>query len=88
LHRTSDDELLRWNESDKKLVAVIPEFDDYLTPEQAALRFAIVPKIELVAVEGAKHLWVGEVATKRVLDEIVRVVNPARYPLAETFQLG
>jgi hypothetical protein len=47
-----------------------------------------VPKIELVAVEGAKHLWVGEVATKRVLDEIVRVVNPARYPLAETFQLG
>ncbi len=88
LHRTSDDELLRWNENDKRLVALIPEFDDYLTPEQAELRFALVPKIELVAVDGAKHLWVGEAATKRVLDEIVRVVNPERYPLAETFPLS
>jgi alpha/beta superfamily hydrolase len=88
LHRTSDDELLRWNENDKRLVALIPEFDDYLTPAQAELRFALVPKIELVAVDGAKHLWVGEAATKRVLDEIVRVVNPERYPLAETFILS
>lgn len=86
LHRTSDEELNRWNESDKRLVAVIPEFDDYLTPEQAESRFSIVKNIELVPVDGAKHLWVGEAATKRVLDEIVRVVNPARYPLADTFE--
>jgi hypothetical protein len=85
LHRTTDEELLRWNQSDKKLVALIPEFDDYLTPSQAQLRFAMLPKIELIGVEGAKHLWVGESATKRVLDEIVRVVNQQRYPLAETF---
>jgi alpha/beta superfamily hydrolase len=85
LHRTTDEELLRWNQSDKKLVALIPEFDDYLTPEQAKLRFSMLPKIDLIGVEGAKHLWVGEAATKRVLDEIVRVVNPQRYPLAETF---
>jgi alpha/beta superfamily hydrolase len=85
LHRTSDEELQRWNESDKRLVAVIPEFDDYLTPQQAEQRFALVKAIELVPVDGAKHLWVGEAATKRVLDEIVRVANPARYPLPETF---
>ena len=85
LHRTTDEELLRWSQSDKKLVALIPEFDDYLKPDQAQLRFAMLPNIELIGVDGAKHLWVGESATKRVLDEIVRVVNPHRYPLAETF---
>lgn len=87
LHRTSDEELQRWNSSEKKLIALIPEFDDYLTPAQAEQRFSVVPAIELVAVGDAKHLWVGEAATKRVLDEIVRVVNPQRYPVAETFNL-
>ncbi len=86
LHRTTDEELLRWNQSQKRLVALVPEFDDYLTPAQAELRFSIVPKLEMVAVDGAKHLWVGEAATKRVLDEIVRVVNPDSYPLPDTFK--
>jgi alpha/beta superfamily hydrolase len=86
LHRTSDDELLKWNQNDKRLIALVPELDDYLTPTQAEQRFSIVPKLELIAVDGAKHLWVGESATKRVLDEIVKVVNPARYPLPETFE--
>lgn len=86
LHRTTDEELLRWNQSYKRLVALVPEFDDYLTPAQAELRFSIVPKLEMVAVDGAKHLWVGEAATKRVLDEIVRVVNPDSYPLPDTYK--
>lgn len=86
LHRTTDEELLRWNQSHKRLVALVPEFDDYLTPAQAELRFSIVPKLEMIAIDGAKHLWVGEAATKRVLDEIVRVVNPARYPLPDTYK--
>jgi alpha/beta superfamily hydrolase len=86
LHRTTDEELLRWNQSQKRLVALVPEFDDYLTPVQAELRFSIVPKLEMVAVDGAKHLWVGEAATKRVLDEIVRVVNPDSHPLPDTFK--
>ena len=85
LHRTSDQELERWAHSDKKLVALIPELDDYLTPTQAEQRFAMIPKIELIAVDGAKHLWVGEAATKRVLNEIVRIVNPAKFPLPDTF---
>jgi hypothetical protein len=43
----------------------------------------VVDNIELIAVEGAKHLWVGESATKRVLDEIVKKVNPRKFPLPE-----
>ncbi len=85
LHRTSDAELAKWQDSGKRLVAIVPEHDDYLTPEAAVQRFAVVPQAEIVAVEGAKHLWVGESATKRVLDEIVRVVNPSCYPLPEVW---
>jgi alpha/beta superfamily hydrolase len=85
LHRTTDAELLRWNSSDKTLVALVPEFDDYLTPEQARSRFSIVNGIDIIGVDAAKHLWVGESATKRVLDEIVKVVNRAKYPLPDTF---
>ena len=85
LHRTSAEEVARWAQSNKRLVALIPEHDDYLKPAEAAERFSSVPNCELIAVDGAKHLWVGEVATKRVLDEIVRVVHPGAYPLSTTW---
>jgi alpha/beta superfamily hydrolase len=84
LHRTSDAELLRWNGSGKKLVALVPEFDDYLQPAEARERFSQVENIEIIGVDGAKHLWVGESSTTRVLNEIVRVANPAAYPLPES----
>ena len=87
LHRTSDEELKRWNLTEQILVALIPEHDDYLKPEEAAERFAIVPKIELVNVAGAKHLWVGESATTRVLNEITKVVYPETFPLPEFIEL-
>jgi len=35
----------------------------------------------LIAVEGAKHLWVGEPSVYRVLTEIVRQVAPQSLPL-------
>ncbi|MCM6762577.1 alpha/beta fold hydrolase [Rathayibacter sp. ZW T2_19] len=81
LHRATADEVAAWAEDGRPLVALIPEFDDYLRPEAAAERFASVPQIELVAVDGGKHLWVGEAQTRRVLDEIVRVVAPGSSPL-------
>jgi alpha/beta superfamily hydrolase len=87
LHRTSEEELARWNSSGKKLFALVPEFDDYLQPEVAQQRFAGVEDIDVIGVDGAKHLWVGEAATTRVLNEIVKVVNPAAYPLPETVSL-
>ena len=86
LHRTSIEELQRWSGSSKRVVALIPELDDYLQPEEATQRFAVIGHVELIAVEGAKHLWVGEAATKRVLNEIVRVVRPASYPLPDFYQ--
>jgi alpha/beta superfamily hydrolase len=81
LHRTTPDEVAAWAGDTRKLVAVIPEHDDYLRPIEAAERFASVPEIDLVPVQGGKHLWVGEKQTYRVLTEIVRVVNPAALPL-------
>lgn len=87
LHRTSEDELLRWNGSAKKLIALVPELDDYLQPGAARERFALVDDIEIIGVDGAKHLWVGESSTTRVLNEIVRTVNPAAYPLPESVEL-
>ena len=81
LHRAGDDEVAAWAGDDRRLVALIPEFDDYLRPEAAAERFASVPDIVLIPVDGGKHLWVGENQTRRVLTEIVAAVNPDALPL-------
>jgi hypothetical protein len=81
LHRATDDEVAAWAGDERQLVALIPEFDDYLRPEQARQRFSSVPGIRFVPVEGGKHLWVGENQTRRVLHEIVSVVNPGAVPL-------
>jgi alpha/beta superfamily hydrolase len=82
LHRTSDDEIAAWAGDDRPLVAVIPELDDYLRPDAATERFASIPHLVVVPVEGGRHLWVGETQTRRVLTEIVAAVNPGALPLA------
>ncbi len=81
LHRTTPNEVAAWSGSGKRLVVVVPELDDYLRPPEALERFASVPEREFVAVEGGKHLWVGENQTVRVLTEIVARLNPAVLPL-------
>jgi uncharacterized protein len=83
LKRTSDAALAAWAGSGKRLVAVIPELDTYLRPAEARARFAAVPEAEVVAVDGGKHLWVGEEQTRRVLTEILETVNPAALPMPE-----
>jgi alpha/beta superfamily hydrolase len=85
LRRSGEQDLMNWIGSGKKLIALIPEHDEYLPPAPAFERFSALPEAEVIAVDGAKHLWVGESATKRVLNEIVRAVNPAKYPLPESF---
>ncbi len=77
LRRAGDADLDRWAASGKPLAALIPELDDYLRPDEARRRFARVPAAEVVAVPGAKHLWVGEPYVRIALSEIVRRVNPA-----------
>lgn len=81
LHRATDAELAAWADQNRHLIAIIPEHDDYLQPAEARERFAVVPDTRFIAVDGGKHLWVGENMTRRVLDEIVAVVNPAALPL-------
>lgn len=81
LHRATTDEVAAWAGDPRPLVALIPEHDDYLQPDSAAERFASVPQLQLVAVDGGKHLWVGESQSSRVLNEIVQRVNPAAAPL-------
>jgi alpha/beta superfamily hydrolase len=75
LRYSTEAHLAAWAASGKPLVAVVPEHDDYLRPAEARARFAVVPQAEVVAVDGAKHLWVGD--AHRVLDEVVARVNPA-----------
>lgn len=79
LRRTTVDDMARWATAGKPVVALVPEFDDYLRPDEARQRFAAIPQAEVVGVPGAKHLWVGDAET--VLDEIVKRVAPAAYPL-------
>jgi alpha/beta superfamily hydrolase len=81
LRRATDSDLDAWAEFGRPLIAVVPEFDDYLRPAEARERFARVPSCEVVAVENAKHLWVGEPYVRVVLNEIVKRVNPEAYPL-------
>jgi uncharacterized protein len=79
LRSTTVDDLKVWAASGKPVVALVPEFDDYLRPAEAAERFAVIPRAEVVGVPGAKHLWVGD--AERALDEVVRRVAPGAYPL-------
>lgn len=88
LHRATDAEIGAWAGSGKRLVAVIPELDDYLQPTEARQRFAVVPEIDLVVVDEGKHLWVGESQTRRVLTEVVQRLNPAALPLPTTWPVA
>ncbi|MGI8577149.1 MAG: alpha/beta hydrolase [Nocardioidaceae bacterium] len=73
------EQLAGWARSGKPVVAIVPEYDDYLRPAAARQRFAVVPHAEVIGVPGAKHLWVGRAET--VLDLIVDRLNPDRTPL-------
>lgn len=83
LHRATDEHLTAWATSGKPLVAVVPELDDYLRPDEAARRFAVVPSAQVIPVPRAKHLFVG--FTEEVLDEVVDHVAPDRSPLPRTW---
>lgn len=67
-------DLERWAESGMPVTALVPEHDDYLKPAEAVERFAPLVQAEVVAMAGAKHLWVGD--AEKVLDQIVQRVAP------------
>ena len=74
LRFSTDEHLAAWAESGKPVVALVPEHDDYLQPEEARRRFAAIPQAEVVGIDGAKHLWVGD--AERALDEITARLAP------------
>ena len=61
----------------------MPELDDYLRPDEARERFARVPQAEVVGVEGAKHLWVGEKYVRIVMDAVAAHLVPGAAPLPD-----
>jgi alpha/beta superfamily hydrolase len=85
LRTTTEAEMEVWARSGKPLTALIPEFDDYLRPEEARVRFAVIPQAEIVPMPGAKHLWVGD--AENVLNEVVKRVSPQiATPLPSTWE--
>jgi len=85
LRTTTDEQLTFWNTDARPIVALVPELDDYLKPDAARQRFAVAPAIKIIAVDGAKHLWIGEPSVHRVLSEINSIVTGDVSPLPTEF---
>jgi alpha/beta superfamily hydrolase len=81
LMKVEESDLAFWAKDGRPITALIPEHDDYLKPDEARARFAAIPQIDLIAVDGAKHLWVGEPYVHRVLSEVTKIIAPSRLPL-------
>ena len=80
--RTSEvSDMQYWAQDGRPVIALVPEHDDYLKPAEAKIRFAPLTQMEIIAVDDAKHLWVGEPSVYRVLSEITKVIAPERLPL-------
>lgn len=82
LHRATDGDVAGWRGDEREMVVLVPEHDDFLRPAEARKRFEPVSHARLIAVEGGRHLWVGESQTRRVMTEIVAAVNPVALPLS------
>ena len=85
LRTTTNEQLEFWNSDPRPITALVPELDDYLQPDAARERFAIVPKLKIIAVDEAKHLWLGEPSVHRVLSEINSIVTGATSSLPLEF---
>ena len=70
LRYAQDSDLDRWAADGRPMIVMVPEFDDFLPPDVAAPHFARIPQAQVIAVAGAKHLWVGEKYSSIVLDQI------------------
>ena len=84
LTRATTAVLERWEHSGKPVTILVPEHDDFLTPDRAIDAFAPLAGARIIAVDGAKHLWVGEKYVRIVLDDIVEAVTPGAGPLPTT----
>lgn len=81
LRFSTDADLLSWNVAGRRVLCLVPELDDYVRPDEAQQRFALIQNAEVRGIDGAKHLWVGERFVTMLLNEIVGEVAPERVPL-------
>lgn len=81
MQRAGQEDLDFWQKDSRPVTAYIPEHDEYLNPEQAKERFKSFPRLNLIPVDGAKHLWVGEPFVHLILSEITKIIAPRRLPL-------
>lgn len=72
LRWSTEEHLRAWADSGKPLHALVPEFDDYLRPEEARRRFATVPQATVTGFADTKHLWVGK--AEQALDAVVGTI--------------
>lgn len=84
--RWSDDsDVAGWADSGRPVTALVPELDEFASPDDVARRFAGVPQAQVIGVPGATHLWVGEKYARIALDRVVAAVRPEAAPLATTW---
>jgi hypothetical protein len=84
--RWSDDsDVAGWADSGRPVTALVPELDEFASPDDVRRRFAAVPQARVIGVEGAGHLWIGERHARIALDGIVEAVLPGSAPLPTTW---
>ena len=79
LRYTTVDELTAWATCTVPVIALIPEFDDFLPPDRAREAFGGIVEVDVV--EGAKHLWVGENFVRIAMNRLAQAIEPGRMPL-------
>jgi uncharacterized protein len=72
LRFSTEADLDGWTRFGQPLTAIVPEFDDYLRPEEARRRFTRIPQAKVVPIPGAYHLFVGR--TEDAFDALVDAV--------------
>jgi len=85
LLRADEQTLKSWNQVDKTVKVLVPEFDDYLRPAAAQHRFQVISQAQILAVPKAGHLWTGEKFVNQVLNQIVATVLPGQPALPNTY---
>lgn len=85
LRYSTEADLDGWAVPGRPVIALVPGEDDYLRPDEARERFARIPQAHVIGVDGAKHLWIGEPSTHRVLDTLTQYVVPDASPLPTEF---
>lgn len=73
---STPESLKNWAISNRPLVALIPELDEYLKPLEAKERFSVIEQCEVIAIPECKHLWVGEKFVRIAWDEALKRIRP------------